>query len=123
MLINDFFELLEQKVSDEKIIAKIKLNPSHRIFGGHFPNNPITPGVIQIQIVKEIMEAVHKKDLRLLTLSRCKFLKILNPNETPLLVIDISIVGSPLHISAMGMEGEHIYFKLSATFSDAALPN
>ena len=118
MLINDFFEIIETNVREKKISSIIKLNSNHRIYSGHFPNNPITPGVVQLQIVKEILEYIYKKELRLISMSRCKFLKILNPNETPFVTIDISASENPFQVSVIGMEKENTYFKLSAVFSD-----
>lgn len=120
MLINSFFEIVETSGSDAKMLYTIKLNAAHKIYSGHFPNNPITPGVVQMQIVKEILEYKHKKELKLLGMSRCKFLKILNPIETPLVTIDITTGDHPLHVSATGIHGEDVYFKLSATFSDGS---
>ena len=117
MLINDFFEILETNYSDNKIISTIRLNPSHKIYSGHFPDNPVTPGVVQLQIVKEILENTHKKELRLLSMSRCKFLKILNPNETPVITITLSYSDNPLHVSAIGEYQEAIFFKLTALFA------
>lgn len=104
--------------TSEKVISKIKLNPTHKIFSGHFPNNPITPGVVQIQMVKEILEKFYRKELRLFKMSRCKFLKILNPHETPILAIHISIsvMENFIKVDAFGEEKENIYFKLSALY-------
>jgi 3-hydroxyacyl-[acyl-carrier-protein] dehydratase len=118
MLLNDFFEIVELSLAGNKIISRIKLNAAHKIYAGHFPGNPITPGVVQIQIVKEILEHVHKKELRLAAMSRCKFLKILNPDQTPFITIDIAVSENPLQVSVSGIENEEIYFKLSAQFSD-----
>lgn len=118
MLINNFFEILETSGDDAKMLYTIKLDPAHEIYSGHFPNNPITPGVVQMQLVKEILEHRYKKELKLLGMSRCKFLKILNPIETPVVTIEITPSDHPLHVSAAGVHGEDVYFKLSATFSD-----
>ena len=118
MLLNDFFEITETNSSGGKIISTIRLNSGHGIYSGHFPGNPITPGVVQVQMVKEILEYTYKKDLRLISMSRCKFLKILNPNETPFVTIEIFAPENPLQISALGMGKENTYFKFSAVFSD-----
>ena len=64
MLINDFFQIQNIDSLPNSIEAKIELNASHQIFDGHFPNNPITPGVIQLQIVKELLE-FHLKIMQL----------------------------------------------------------
>ena len=57
MLFKGFYNNEKTISSDHnKLITRIKLNKDHDIYNGHFPNNPITPGVIIIQIIKEILE-------------------------------------------------------------------
>ena len=106
------------QVTSEKVISRIRLNSSHKIFSGHFPNNPITPGVVLIQIVKEILEKFYKKELCLLKMSRCKFLKILNPNETPMINIhiNISVIENAIKAEVSGEENENIFLKLAAVY-------
>lgn len=118
MLINDFFKITDSTNAVGKLSSRIKLNAKHKIFGGHFPGNPVTPGVVQIQIVKEILENHFNKELALKTMSRCKFLRILNPNETPELFINLEISETEgvIKINAVGQEQENTFFKFSATY-------
>jgi 3-hydroxyacyl-[acyl-carrier-protein] dehydratase len=45
-----------------KLSVIIRLNPAHEIFKGHFPGNPLLPGVCVVQILKEIlMNQLDKK--------------------------------------------------------------
>ncbi len=117
MLLNNFFKIIKSEKTDNKIISEIEISANHTIFTGHFPGNPITPGVVQIQIVKEILENIYQKELRLLTMPRCNFLKIWNPSDTPRIIIEISFSENPLHVSAVGLNNSDTYFKLSAVFS------
>ena len=117
MLVNTFFKIIKSEKTDNKIIAEIEISAGHDIYKGHFPGNPITPGVVQIQIVKEILESFYKKELRLLSIPRCNFLKIWNPNDTPNITVEISFSENPLQVSAVGLHNSDTYFKLSATFS------
>ena len=57
----------------------IKINPDHNIFKGHFPGQPIVPGVTYIEMIREIMELVIKKKLLLKEASNIKFLSVTNP--------------------------------------------
>jgi len=118
VLLNSFFEILESDSSPEKLISLIKLNAAHEIYKGHFPGNPVTPGVVQIQIVKELLETNFKKELKLKTMSRCKFLRVINPVETPTLTvtIEISIADNLVKVHATGQQDENVYFKLSAVY-------
>ena len=123
MLLNDFFEIIENRREEGKIAAVIKLNAQHKIYAGHFPGNPVTPGVVQLQIVKEILESTYKKELKLASMRNCKFMKILNPNVTPLVTIDISSSANRLEVSVIGKHHEDIFFKLTALFSDGSGSN
>ena len=118
MLLNSFFEIVESSASADKLISVIRINAGHEIFKGHFPGNPVTPGVVQIQMVKEILANHYQKDLKLKTMSRCKLLRILNPGETPLLHItmDISFENDLMKVHASGHEKENVYFKLNAVY-------
>lgn len=79
------------KIDDNTIKFKIELNPTHEIFEGHFPNNPIMPGVCMIQIIKELTEDFESKQLFLSKVSNVKFMAIINPFINPILDIDLSI--------------------------------
>jgi 3-hydroxyacyl-[acyl-carrier-protein] dehydratase len=117
-LINDLFVVLETSASEVGFITIIELNPGHIVYSGHFPGHPVTPGVIQMQIVHELLEKHFCKNLRLITMSRCKFLKILNPNETSQIVIHIAFnrTDELLNIKAWGENGTDIFFKLNSVY-------
>lgn len=122
MLINDFFHIIETKKTEGSILSTIKLNASHQIFDGHFPNNPVTPGVVQLQIVKEILEKSLNKECLLKEVGRCKFMAILNPNEDN--EIDIKIDYSTadaemMKVSAQGISKDksQTFFKFTAKYA------
>jgi len=87
MLINTFFTPVDlpkniEELNKEHAVefsVRIKLNPDHSIFKGHFPGQPVVPGVSYIEMIREIMEAVIKKKLYLKEASNIKFLSITNP--------------------------------------------
>ena len=37
-----------------KVLGHYYTNPEHPIFAGHFPGNPILPGVIQIEMMAQV---------------------------------------------------------------------
>jgi len=121
MLINDFFKIINIEHSEGSIHSMIQLNASHKIFEGHFPNNPVTPGVVQLQIVKEILEQALDKKCLLKEVGRCKFLAILNPNNTPEIMISIDYSVSEdemLKVSAQGSlkDESQTFFKFNAKY-------
>lgn len=117
-LINDLFVVLETSVSEVGFITIIELNPGHMVYSGHFPGHPVTPGVIQMQIVHELLEKHFCKNLKLITMIRCKFLKILNPNETSQIAVHIELnkIDEFLNVKAWGENGTDIFFKLNSVY-------
>ena len=117
-LINDLFEVLGTTVNDIGFNSTIELNSSHIIYKGHFPGHPVTPGVIQMQIVHELLEDHFSMKLKLIAVSQCKFLKILNPEETSRLVVKIEFtrIDEMLNVKACGEQGLDIFFKLNSVY-------
>ncbi|MCK4662760.1 MAG: hypothetical protein KAT68_07840 [Bacteroidales bacterium] len=81
MLIKNFYKIVNIKHSNNSIIGKIILNEKHNVYKGHFPAQPVVPGVIQIQIVKEILSETINKNLLLKNAGNIKYLALLTPSE------------------------------------------
>lgn len=50
-------------------------------FSGHFPNDPVLPGIAQLEMVADLIAASREDTLRMTGLSRIKFRKIVRPGE------------------------------------------
>lgn len=109
-----------QKTENGHYIAQINLNKDHDIFKGHFPGNPVTPGVCMMQIVKELTEEFTGKKLFLKTASNVKFMAIINPFETPELTLqlDISENGEEVKVKNTTSFGETIALKMSVNYKN-----
>jgi len=88
---DDFFKIKNLSQTASGMDYAIELNPKHTIFGAHFPNNPITPGVCIIQIVKELSEDMLKCELFLKEAKNIKFLNVIDPLMNPKITFSISI--------------------------------
>ena len=92
MVLQDFYKILsEEKTSDSKYTFTILVNEKHDVFKGHFPGNPIMPGVCMIQIIKELSESITKTALFMQTLTNVKFMALINPEITPKLRLELDI--------------------------------
>ncbi|MBB4800785.1 3-hydroxyacyl-[acyl-carrier-protein] dehydratase [Flavobacterium nitrogenifigens] len=92
MILEDFYKVLsEEKVSDSKYNVTILVNEKHEVFKGHFPGNPIMPGVCMIQIIKELTEKFTQESLLIQTLTNVKFMALINPEATPELRLELDI--------------------------------
>jgi 3-hydroxyacyl-[acyl-carrier-protein] dehydratase len=61
MLQGDFFIISKIETTEAEIKAELIINARHKIFEGHFPGQPVVPGVCMMQMVKEIIEKVTEK--------------------------------------------------------------
>lgn len=95
MILKDFYNVLsEEKVSDSKYNVTILVNEKHEVFKGHFPGNPIMPGVCMIQIIKELIEKFTNESLLIQTLTNVKFMALINPEATPELRLELDITAT-----------------------------
>jgi 3-hydroxyacyl-[acyl-carrier-protein] dehydratase len=74
-----------------KAEAVILLHKDHDIFRGHFPGNPVLPGVCMVQIMKELISDILQKDVILTEANTIKFQNPVNPHENPELHVAISL--------------------------------
>lgn len=117
MFLNDLYKIIEFHATMDTIAAVISLDPDHKIFEGHFPGSPVTPGVVQLQIVKELLEKHLERNLRMKTMRTCKFIQVLNPQETPEVDIHIKFAQSGfLEISASGSYQGITFFKAQVSY-------
>jgi 3-hydroxyacyl-[acyl-carrier-protein] dehydratase len=81
MLLNNFFTINSITNTDTDINATLEINTGHKIFEGHFPGQPVVPGVCMMEMVKEIMENVIQKKTRLIKAHDIKFMAIIDPSK------------------------------------------
>ncbi|MCQ2975866.1 MAG: hypothetical protein MJ211_13785 [Bacteroidales bacterium] len=115
MLIKDFYTIECSSVdADNNFNYSIKLNPEHNIYQGHFPDKHITPGVCNIQIIKECAEVALSKSLTLKTIDRCRLTAMVTPNDTPNFNVKIAFdKNNPLKMDASIFKDEVVFMTLS----------
>lgn len=117
MLLNDFFTINDKVSSETEIWAELIINADHKIFEGHFPGQPVVPGVCMMQMIKEIVEEVTGKQTQLTRATELKFLAVINPLENNLVHASIKYKVDEtgiIHIIASLFKDELIHFKCKA---------
>ena len=114
-----FFNIKNSSQTTTGMDYTIGLNPEHCIFQAHFPENPITPGVCIIQIIKELLKEILNRELFLKKVHNAKFLYAINPLENREITFSISISseGDEVHkIVAVVCNESNVFAKLSLLF-------
>ena len=93
MLLKDYYSIISQS-ADEATGAqlfRIRLNPEHEIYQGHFPEKAVSPGVCNLQIMKECAERIVGKELTIKTMAQCKMPAMITPDGTPELTVSVVV--------------------------------
>ena len=100
MLLNNFFYI--KSVENEESAnmngipvtrykVEIHLDSAHPIFHGHFPGNPVVPGVCQVQMITETLSQILSTPLLLTHADNIKFLSMINPTEYPDISLELTL--------------------------------
>jgi len=90
MLIENLFNIInKQKIAEGEFL--INCNSKHIIFEGHFSNKPILPGVTMVQFVRESIEMLYNKKIKLISSKTVKFIHIIDPRIEQNLVLELKI--------------------------------
>lgn len=118
MLIEELYSVENFVKDDSAVNATIKIYKEHDIFKGHFPGNPVMPGVCMIQIIKELTEKATGKQLFLSVSSNIKFMAIINPEKNDILQLTIAITEGEGIVKVKNTTSfeDTLALKLNATF-------
>ncbi len=118
MLIEGLYAISTFEKDGQEIKATVKLNAEHEVFKGHFPGNPIMPGVCMIQMIKELIEKAIGKELFLSVASNVKFMAIINPEKNEIIQLSLTLTedGDIVKVKNITSFDDTIALKLSATF-------
>lgn len=81
MFLDTLFHIDSEQISDNQADFTVRLNPSHPIYKGHFPNDPITPGVCVVQIAIDLFSHLRRQEYILSQAKNIKFIQIIRPHE------------------------------------------
>lgn len=122
MLQDNFYHIVTKDLAPASARAVITIDAGHRIFDGHFPGQPVVPGVCMMQIVRELAEQGVGVPLQITTADNMKFLSILNPHEHGEVVVTVGYVlnGNSYTVDGTLSAGTVTFFKFKGTLSPAA---
>jgi 3-hydroxyacyl-[acyl-carrier-protein] dehydratase len=77
-----WYELKNLRQSDsDEISAEIQVPPDSFWFSGHFPGEPILPGIAQLGMVFDAINQSKRRNLKICSISRVRFKQLIRPND------------------------------------------
>ena len=95
-LLNDYFRIDGRTAENDQTVFRVTLLPGYGVYAGHFPGNPVSPGVCNIQMIKECAELLIGKPLFLGYIDQCKFSAVITPQATPHLQVRMQLTQTDL---------------------------
>ena len=69
----------------------VRLNPDCAVYEGHFPGEPVSPGVCNIAMLLECAGRVAGMPLRAVKVNRCRLTTLITPLVHPVLELHIAL--------------------------------
>lgn len=112
------FEITGQIIGHE-ISASISINEDSSLYAGHFPGFPVTPGVCQVLMIKEILVEVLDIPLQLSKARHIKFNNLHEPGKVNTMQSRIRYEiddNRIIHVNAQLFEGNTKYLSFKGEF-------
>lgn len=119
-LSGSLYQIIRSENAEQAAKYLIELNPEDIIYKGHFPGFPVTPGVIQVKIVEELLSKSCGQQYRLSAIQQSKFLKVIDPIKDPMVEIEVlyqNKAENDFLTQAQFLQNGVIVFKLKAVFT------
>ena len=116
MLMNDLYSCRDVQATENDSTCTIDFNANHDIFKGHFPGQPVVPGVCMMEMVKELFQQQTGKNVWLRSAGNVKFLQLITPDLSPLVKINWKENGDSYDINASFHLDTAVLFKMNGTY-------
>ena len=121
MLLNNLYTIQSLSETEKTIRASVMLRAEHAIFKGHFPGQPILPGVCMLEMISEITGSHLQQSLRIKSAPLIKFLNMIDPRKDSLIQFEILYDPTPEKIPTQGKiySGSMVFMKFQMELEPA----
>ena len=118
MPLTDFYSYTITDPSANNLLVAITIDPTHDVYKGHFPQQPVTPGVVLVEIARKILSDHLGKNLFFSSAKELKFMSPILPEQNT--QIDLSITYDEIEdgykAACIFKSDETVFTKLKGTF-------
>ena len=111
------YSIISKENNENNWIFKVQINQDHPIYQGHFPQEAIVPGVVLVQMLKELVESILDKKIKLKEAKSIKFIKMIYPSMVSQMEVTIVLTETDsLKVVAEFKIDEITYCKVTAFY-------
>ena len=121
-LLNKFFTVLhEERITSNDAVYLCELKADCDVYAGHFPGNPVSPGVCNIEMIRECAELLTGRDLAISTIKQFRLTAVASPSVCPKVDVKVNVAaaedGASYAVVASIADAETSYMELKGTFA------
>ena len=90
-LLDSYFRIISHTQADEQHVFDVQMLADHPVYQGHFPGNPVSPGVCNMQMLKECAEQALGRPTDFVEVKQYRLMGVISPQNTPRLTITITL--------------------------------
>ena len=113
---NEFYHVSNWQQDAGSFTCDISYNADHEIFGGHFPGQPVVPGVCTMDMIKDMLQCALEQKLILRNTGQIKFLQLILPDVRPTVSVSWEQADDAYQVSAVLKNGDVALFKMNARY-------
>ena len=92
----------------------VTLMKEHHIYEGHFPSQPVVPGVCTLTIIRECLSKILARPVSFASIKDCKYVSALIPEEGLRIAINITLSEAKLRVNVERCDNQQTVLKLRA---------
>jgi 3-hydroxyacyl-[acyl-carrier-protein] dehydratase len=102
----------------DSVVVHVRIDASHEVYKGHFPDQPVAPGAALTQMVIDEAARMIGASTTFIGAKQVKFLSVLDPTKTQELELHYTFVerDGGYQFACTGKNAETIFFKINGAF-------
>jgi 3-hydroxymyristoyl/3-hydroxydecanoyl-(acyl carrier protein) dehydratase len=77
-----------KQVADSVLAAEVRIPKESLWFDGHFPGNPILPGVAQLSMIFDVIRNAFKEPIKVTGIHRVRFKQMILPDDRLKVIVE-----------------------------------
>lgn len=115
----NLYTIISMECTGDILHTSIRIHRDHNVFDGHFPGNPVLPGVCTLQIAGELLSKHLNQRCMLIKSDNIKFVSIVIPAENTILNYEMSFSSKDvnlLYVKCTVTSNEVEVFKMKGSY-------
>lgn len=116
-MLDNLYTVTGQRTEGAEHLFGVRLHGAHPLFDGHFPGQPVLPGVCTLAIVRQCVARVEGRKIRFEEIRECKFTAMVDPRTTS--ELEIRFTATDGNLQGTVAAEERTVLKIKAKYTPA----